>query len=200
MRLGRAAIAISSMQKAGILDDVALEERIKVFKPTIDKRRGDRSVNSEDGESFPATPVDAASDALDLVTDNTLIVAFDESQFWPEEDLIRACTELAVSKGARVVVAGLSLDFKAEKWGGVGSLAVSAEKTDVLTAICTKCGGKAIFTQRIIEKDGPSGEKVRFPAEYNEPVEVIGGTNKYEARCRIHHEVPGKPDSKPHVT
>ena len=69
----------------------------------------------------------------------------------------------------------------------------ASEKADVLPAVCTKCGGKAVFTQRIIEKDGPSGEKIRYPANYNEPVEVIGGTNLYEARCRTHHEVPGRP-------
>jgi thymidine kinase len=193
-RLKIAAIAITSMQNEGILEEVALDERIKVFKPTIDNRRGEFSVNSQDGESFSAIPIDMAKDALAMITENTLIVGFDESQFWSENDLVETCTRLAVEK--RVIVAGLSLDFRGVKWGGVGSLALSAEKTDILPAVCTKCGDKAIFTQRIIEKAGHAGEKVRYPANYNEPVEVIGGTNLYEARCRTHHEVPGRPINK----
>ena len=86
----------------------------------------------------------------------------------------------------------MSLDFRGVKWGGVGSLALAAEKTDMLPAVCTKCGERAIFTQRIIETEGPSGQKLRRPADYNDPIELVGATESYEARCRAHHEVPGR--------
>ncbi|QQG41500.1 MAG: thymidine kinase [Candidatus Woesebacteria bacterium] len=191
-RLTIAGIAIKTMQNAGVLTEADLDQRIMVFKPTIDKRRGERTVNSENGQSYPAIPIENANRALELITKDTLIVAFDEAQFWSEDDLVETCRELARKKGLKVIVVGLSLNFKGEKWGGIGVLALEAEHPDFLSAVCTKCGDAAIFTQRIIEEDS-NGKKIRRPASYNDPVEVVGGTNLYEARCRQHHEVPGRP-------
>ncbi len=191
-RLRRARVAVSLMQSEGVIHEAEISQRIMVFKPSIDNRRGEKTVNSEDGQSYPAIPIDSAGQALDLITKDTLIVAFDEAQFWQEEDLVDTCRELAKKRGIKVLVAGLSLNFKGEKWGGVGTLAIEAENTDILSAVCTKCGEAAIFTQRIIEEEKTSGV-TRRPASYDDPVEVVGGTNLYEARCRKHHELPGKP-------
>lgn len=181
------------MQNAGVIQEFPIDERIMVFKPTIDKRRGEYTVNSENGQSYPATPLDRAKDSINLISKNTLIVAFDEAQFWSEDDLVETCRELAKQKSLKVMVAGLSLNFKGEKWGGIGTLALEADHPDFLTAICTTCGDPAYFTQRIIEEKDHTGKAVRRPANYDDPVEVVGGTNLYEARCRNHHEVPGKP-------
>jgi thymidine kinase len=46
------------------------------------------------------------------------------------------------------------------------------------------CGQAATRTQRLI--DGQ-------PALYTDPVILVGAREVYEARCREHHEVPGKP-------
>lgn len=195
-RLNIYGVGIDLMQKAGVIPEVGIEERIVVFKPTIDTRRGEYTVNSENGSSYPATPIDMASESIGLVTPNTLIVAFDEAQFWGEDDLIETCRELAKQKGITVMVAGLSLNFKGEKWGGIGMLALEADNPDFLTSICSSCGGPANFTQRIIEQADTSGKISRRPASYEDPVEVVGGKNLYEARCRQHHEVPGRPNKK----
>jgi len=45
------------------------------------------------------------------------------------------------------------------------------------------CGEPATRTQRII-----NGE----PANYNDPVIIVGASEMYEARCKKHHIVPGK--------
>ena len=195
-RLRRYKIAIEAMQQNGIIEEVDLKERIMVFKPTIDDRRGTGTVNTNDGVSFPALEIGKAVDTLKEITDKTMVVAFDEAQFWPEEDLINTCRKLAKNMGKKIIVAGLSLNFKGERWGGVGLLALEADNAAVLTSICTKCGDLAPFSQRIIEEtDATTGEKIRRPASYDDPIEVVGGTNLYEARCRQHHEVPGKPES-----
>jgi thymidine kinase len=193
-RLRRASIAINLMQNGGALEVAELNQRIMVFKPSVDNRRGKNSVNSEDGPTFPATSLDHAKDAIRLISEKTLMVAFDEAQFWEEDDLVQTCKEIACSNKVKVIVAGLSLNFKGEKWGGVGTLALEADNTDVLTALCTKCGGPGIYTQRIIEQKEGLGKKVRRPADYNDPVELVGATESYEARCRLHHEVPGRPN------
>lgn len=50
-----------------------------------------------------------------------------------------------------------------------------------LTAVCTVCGRPATRSQRLI--DGK-------PAPRDSPVILVGGRESYEARCRLHHEVP----------
>jgi thymidine kinase len=52
---------------------------------------------------------------------------------------------------------------------------------DKLHAICAVCGDEAARTQRLL--DGA-------PAYYDEPVVVVGASELYEARCRVHHELP----------
>jgi thymidine kinase len=54
---------------------------------------------------------------------------------------------------------------------------------DKLSAICVVCGAPASRTQRLI-----NGR----PASYDDPVILVGASEVYEARCRKHHEVPGK--------
>jgi thymidine kinase len=45
------------------------------------------------------------------------------------------------------------------------------------------CGEEATMTQRLI--DGK-------PAKYTDPVVLIGASERYEARCKLHHYVVSK--------
>lgn len=63
-------------------------------------------------------------------------------------------------------------------------LLAKAEKVDRIHAVCMVCGADADFTQRIV-----NGK----PARYNDPIVIVGASELYEARCRKHHQVPGKP-------
>jgi thymidine kinase len=58
-----------------------------------------------------------------------------------------------------------------------------AERVDKLHAICMVCGDEASRTQRLV-----NGK----PANYDDPVVIVGASEMYEARCRQHHEVPRK--------
>ena len=78
-------------------------------------------------------------------------------------------------------MAGLDLDFRGEPFGSMPVLLASAEQVDKLQAICMVCGEPASRTQRLV--DGK-------PANYNDPVVIVGASEMYEARCRQHHEVP----------
>ena len=83
----------------------------------------------------------------------------------------------------RVIVAGLDTDFRGEPFSVMPQLMAIAEFVDKITAICMKCGNPATKTQRLI-----NGK----PADYNDPIVLIGAKESYEARCRNCHEVPNK--------
>lgn len=155
------------------------KQQIQVFKPGIDTRFDQDRVTSHAGSEFAATAVEQAKSIIDLVYENTTVVAVDEAQFF-EEDILGVVQNLA-DQGIRVLVAGLDTDFRAEPFGPIPDLMAQAERVDKLHAICMVCGGAASRTQRLI--DGQ-------PAHYDEPVVVVGASELYEARCRQHHEVP----------
>ncbi|MDH7488892.1 MAG: thymidine kinase [Anaerolineae bacterium] len=161
-------------------------QKVQVFKPALDTRYNAEKVSSHNGMHFDARVVSRASDILALVEDDTDVVAVDEVQFfdWAIADV---CAELA-ERGKRVIVAGLDMDFRCEPFGPMPLLMAQAEVVDKLQAICVRCGGTASRTQRLI-----NGR----PANYDDPVIMVGAAEVYEARCRACHEVPGKP--KPDV-
>jgi thymidine kinase len=63
------------------------------------------------------------------------------------------------------------------------ALLCRADEVQKLHAICMICGENATRTQRLV-----NGE----PARYDDPIIVIGASERYEARCRDHHAVPGR--------
>ena len=159
-------------------------QKVQVFKPVIDTRYNAEKVSSHNGMQFDARPVSRAADILTLVADDTEVVAVDEVQFfdWAIADV---CAELA-RRGKRVIAAGLDTDFRGEPFGPMPLLMAEAEMVEKLQAICVKCGATASRTQRLI-----NGR----PANYDDPVIMVGAAEVYEARCRACHEVPGKPKS-----
>lgn len=155
------------------------KQKVQVFKPRIDIRYSDMKVTSHAGHNFDAQPIERAADILHHLKPDTTVVAIDEAQFF-DDDLIRVSQELA-DKGIRVLIAGLDTDFRGEPFGPMPVLIAKAEKVDKLHAICVICGEEASRTQRLV--DGK-------PANYYDPVVIVGAAELYEARCRKHHEVP----------
>jgi thymidine kinase len=167
------------------------KEKVQLFKPIIDDRyAGVYKASSHNGATFPATPLelDETRQILEFVRPDTQIVAIDEAQFFPY-DIIDVVDQLA-AQGKRVIVAGLAADFRDEPFGAMPALMAKAEKVTKLSAICKVCdpdsrNKDASFTQRFV-----NGK----PANYNDPVVIVGADEMYEARCRRHHEVPGRPN------
>jgi thymidine kinase len=156
-------------------------QKVQVFKPAIDIRYAVEKVKSHAGSEFDAVPVKMAREIIDHLKPDTTVVAIDEAQFFDDE-IINLVTELA-DKGLRVIVAGLDTDFRSEPFGSMPVIMAKAEKVDKLQAICMTCGEPASRTQRLV-----NGK----PANYHDPVVIVGASEMYEARCRKHHEVPGK--------
>jgi len=158
-------------------------QQVQVFKPALDDRYSETQVWSHDGIHCEAEIIERASDILDKLRPDTNTVAIDEAQFldWTIADVAR----LLADRGLRVIITGLDLDFRGEPFGPMPLLMAEAELVDKLHAICVVCGAPASRTQRLI--DGR-------PANYNDPVIMVGANEVYEARCRDCHQVPGRPN------
>ncbi len=156
-------------------------QRVQVFTHKIDTRYGTAKVASHNGADLDAHPVSNATQIVDLLAADSDVVAIDEAQFfdWQIADVVN----LLAQRGIRVIVAGLDTDFRGEPFGPMPLLMAQAERVEKLNAICMVCGSAASRTQRLV--DGR-------PAGYDDPVVVVGANELYEARCRRHHEVPGR--------
>ena len=157
-------------------------QNILVCKPRIDNRYSETRIASHAGSMAESILIDRAAEILDYVREDTDVVAIDEVQFL-DDDVIEVCRLLA-SHGIRVMCAGLDTDFRGEPFGVMPTLLAEAEFVTKLTAVCVKCGAPATRTQRIVNG---------APADWNDPLVVVGAMDFYEARCRHCHEVTGRP-------
>lgn len=151
---------------------------VQVFKPAMDDRYDPEAVASHSGRRIEARPVKDIAAIREQLREGVRVVALDECQFFGPE-VVELALELA-GGGARVIVAGLDLDFRGEPFGPMPQLLAHAELVEKLTAIC-RCGRQATRTQRLI---GGS------PAHYDDPVILVGAAERYEPRCRECHVVP----------
>ena len=156
-------------------------QRVQVFKPALDDRYDRRQVASHDGARVEAMPVRSSREIFEYLEPASTVVAIDEAQFL-DRDIIEVAETLA-DRGMRVIVAGLDMDFRGEPFGAMPEILALAEMVDKLQAICMVCGAPASRTQRLV-----NGR----PAQYTDPIIMLGAQEAYEARCREHHVVPGK--------
>ncbi len=159
------------------------KQKVMVFKPVIDNRYAFNKVTSHSGADFEAIPISHSSEIYGLLTDDIDVVGIDEAQFF-DDGIVDVAQKLA-DRGLRVIVTGLDTDFRGEPFACMPEMIVKADKVDKLEAICIRCGEPATRTQRLVNGS---------PANYNDPVVIVGAAEMYEARCRHCHEVPGKGD------
>ena len=142
------------------------KQKIEIFKPAIDLRYDDELVTSHDQNQIPSTPVPAAAN-IRILADGCDVVGIDEAQFFDDE-LPQICADLA-NKGARVIIAGLDMDYKGLPFGPLPNLLAMAEYVTKVHAICVSCGNLAQFSHRTtVEK-----EQV-----------LVGAVEKYKPLCR----------------
>lgn len=146
------------------------KQLIEIYKPQIDTRYHEEHVVSHDDNRVKAMPVEASVNIL-LLYSGAEVVAIDEGQFFDDE-LPRVCDELA-SKGVRVIVAGLDMDFRGNPFGPMPALMAKAEFVTKVHAICALCRDVAMYSYRI----KPDEKQV-----------LLGEKDSYEPRCRKHFE------------
>jgi thymidine kinase len=173
---GKTAELIRQCERARIA-----RRKVVLIRPALDDRTEPETVRSRFGVAFPARPV-ADSRAIEAVVTETRadVVAIEEAQFF-DQGLVEVCERLA-DREREVIVDGLNRDFLGRPFGPMPELLALADTIVMLSAICLKCGGEATRTQRLV--DGR-------PASAADPLVVIGGLGdeRYEARCRVHHEI-----------
>jgi thymidine kinase len=143
------------------------QQTVLAIKPKIDNRYDAESIVSHSGFTFKAVSVASAADIMALA-ESYDVIGIDEAQFL--EGLVEVVHDLA-TRGKRVIVAGLDLDYRGMPFGPVPALLATAEVIDKLHAVCTHCGNTATRSQRIAASD----EQV-----------LVGSAGVYEARCRRH--------------
>jgi thymidine kinase len=156
-------------------------QKVQVFKPIIDNRYQSAKVASHSGSAFEAMPIDNSSQIFDHLKPDTTVVGIDEAQFF-DSGIVEIIKRL-VKEDKRVICAGLDTDFRGEPFGVMPTIMAIAEHVDKLQAICMVCGEPASRTQRLV-----NGK----PAFYDDPIIIVGASEMYEARCRLHHKVPRK--------
>ncbi len=165
---------------------------VLVFKPSIDNRWGTDAIRTHSGLEFPATsvtcPEEIVKSVLEYIDEHGKLdmVGIDEIQFFSKE--IVQVVQYLLEADIKVVFAGLSTDFRGEPFGEMPTLLALSDKLKKPKAVCEVCGDKATRTQRIV-----NGK----PANYQDPIVLIGAEEVYEPRCPNHHEIPGKP--KPNI-
>jgi thymidine kinase len=139
----------------------------QTFKPALDTRYAISEVVSHSRLTTKAIPVANSDDLLRLVDDRTVIVGIDEGQFF-DDGLIEVAQRLA-GAGKNLIIAGLDLDYLGRPFEPIPSLMLRAEYVTKALAVCHRCGGPGLFTQRVVQSD---------------ELVVLGATDAYEARCR----------------
>jgi len=141
---------------------------VQTFKPIIDDRYSSAEVVSHSSLAVEALLVKTADELLRSVEDKTEVVGVDEGQFF-DGGLVEVADILALA-GKQVIIAGLDLDYLRRPFEPIPTLAGRAEYVSKMLAVCHRCGGPALYTQRITD---------------SEELVVIGATESYEARCRL---------------
>lgn len=139
----------------------------QTFKPALDTRYAETEVVSHSKMTTKATPVADSDELLRAVEDRTVIVGVDEGQFF-DQGLV-AVAELLAGAGKNLIIAGLDLDYLGRPFEPIPSLMLRAEYVTKSLAVCHRCGGPGLFTQRVVQSD---------------ELVVLGATDAYEARCR----------------
>lgn len=141
-------------------------QSVEIFKPSIDVRYAEEKVVSHEGNSIRSTPVDSAHNIL-LLANDVQVVGIDEAQFF-DNAIVEVVRELA-SRGIRVIVAGLDMDFMGNPFGPMPALMALAEYVTKVHAICVRCGNLAHHSHRL-----SGGDKLV----------MLGEKDTYEPLCR----------------
>ena len=141
-------------------------QKIAIFKPTLDNRYSDVEVVSHDFHKLTSTPIKDPADML-KVGPEVKVVGVDEAQFF-DASLVEVCQTLA-NRGVRVIVAGLDMDYLGQPFGPMPRLMAVAEDVQKVHAICVKCGALATFSHRLSK---------------SQDLVLLGEKDIYEPLCR----------------
>jgi thymidine kinase len=141
--------------------------KIEIFKPAIEARYSPNQVVSHDNASIQCSSVEQSEDILRRALDMD-VIGIDEAQFL--DNRLSFVAETLASRGVRVIIAGLDMDFEGNPFGPMPQLIAIADYITKVHAICVKCGDIAHFS---------------FRTSANKNKILLGEKESYEARCRV---------------
>jgi len=149
------------------------KQKVVTIKHRIDNRVDTTCINSHTGRILIAAAADDVASLRAAIPADADVVAIDEIQFFPTT--ITEVIDELIDRGVRVIAAGLDTDFRGQPFGVMPHLMTLADHVTKLAAICMQCGKDARLTQRLV-----NGK----PADWHDPIILVGAEDSYEARCR----------------
>ena len=140
-------------------------QKIKVFKPVIDSR-SKNFIESHDESKLECIEVKSSNEILKKI-DNCDVVAIDEAQFF-DDLIVPVCNKIA-NNGARVIIAGLDMDYLGNPFGPMPNLMAISEYVTKVHAVCKQSGNIANYS---------------FRKNNKKDIVVIGEKDKYEPLSR----------------
>ena len=157
----------------------ARDRKVILFKSQMDDRKSATDVVTHDGLSMPALALPNGEECAKVLKQAAReydVIGIDEGQFWKASPRFSETLEEIASKYSRTVyVALLNKRADGKPFDVSMKLLPLADKIYLLEAKCSKCNGPATMTQRLVNGVEAFGEEF-----------VVGGSEKYEARCREH--------------
>ena len=154
-----------------------------LFRSAMDKRYSATEVVSHDGMRLPAMTLESGQGCISTlkeVANDYDVIAIDEGQFWQETGGFADALDDLAYGSKRVYVAMLNKDANGNPFRISKDLLPLADTIYCLESKCSKCKGKANFSQRIMNGIEVHGDDF-----------VVGGSDVYEPRCRKHFVRPG---------
>ena len=149
------------------------KQKMLIVKPRIDDRYSKDEVASHSGMKVKCICIDSSAELEKYLDKGYDAVAIEEVQFF-DEGMVDVIERFA-NNGARVMVAGLDMDYRGRPFGIMPQLLAKAEFVTKLTAVCTCCGAPATRSLRLVDGKAASedGETV-----------LVGAKESYTAVCR----------------
>jgi len=145
----------------------------------LDNRYGEGQIISHDNKKIKCHSIINLlefiknKDTRNLIIDSSFIF-INEAQFF--KNLKESIIELTETLNKEVILCGLDLDYKKEKFGEILDLTVMTNKVFKLTGKCNNCNLESEFTHRVIDS--------------NEIILI--GTNEYIPLCNICYNLTNK--------
>ena len=148
----------------------AIGHKVLVINHTIDNRYNDKGISTHDNYTVKSIKSNTLKQInITLGLHEYDVIAIDEGQFF--EDLQEYVKIFVEEYNKIVLIAGLTGDYKREKFGQILDLIPFATTLQHTKALCVNCkdGREASFTAKITE----SKEQID-----------VGASDKYKAVCR----------------
>lgn len=144
---------------------------VVAIKPARDGRHLPDRIVSHSAREIPARSIASAED-VGLLGQSNELVLIDEIQFF--EPALGVALKSLRDEGVEIVAVGLDRDFRREEFETTAQLVRDASRVVRLTGTCSRCGGEASLTQRLVGGT---------PAPLDAPRLLVGDAGLYEPRC-----------------